>query len=284
MILIADSGSTKTDWALCNTKEHTIKNYNTIGFNPYFIDTDAIYDALNENLLNKVDVTNINKIYFYGAGCSTDNKKNIVYNALKKAFNTATIEVNHDLLGSAKALLGNTSGFAAILGTGSNTCIYDGKNCIANIDSLGYLLGDEGSGSYIGKKLVRDYMRKLMPSNLLEEFRNEFSLTSNEQILHTLYNKPSPNRYLASFCRFTTLHKNNSYISDIVSESFQDFFRNIVSKYPNYQNYTFNSVGSVAFAFKNILEEIAMTNGMQVNRIIKSPIQQLAEYHLAEAK
>ncbi|MCU0423007.1 MAG: N-acetylglucosamine kinase [Bacteroidia bacterium] len=285
MILIADSGSTKTDWALIQPKEGTFNVYHTIGYNPYFIDSEAIYYSLSENLVKNLQADEVTEVYFYGAGCSTSDKVEIVKRALTRTFTKAKhIFVGHDLLGSARALLGNTGGFAAILGTGANTCIYNGESCTHNIDSLGYLLGDEGSGSYIGKKLVRDFMRNRLEPELHARFKERFSIESNEQIFQTLYTTQFPNRYLASFCKFADEYVNHPYIKNKVRDSFRDFFKNLVSKYPDYKNYSFNCVGSVGFVFKDILEEVAISYDMKLGKVIQSPLKDLVDFHLKQAK
>jgi len=279
-ILIADSGSTKTDWVLVNINTGDYRMLHTIGYNPYFLDTAAICSSLTENLVKDILVDEIAAVYFYGAGCSTINQANKVSMALKQIFTkTKTIFVGHDMLGSARALLGNNSGFAAIIGTGSNTCFYNGNHCELNIDSLGYLLGDEGSGSYIGKKFLRDYMRNLLEPEMQKHFKEKFKIESNEQILKTLYSHQFPNRYLASFFRFADDFPDHPYILNNVKDSFNDFFKNLVSKYPNYQSYTFSCVGSVAFIFKDILQKVAKEYNMQTGKIIKSPLTDLINYH-----
>ena len=284
MILVADSGSTKTDWALISTDgSYTV--YHTIGYNPYFIDTEAIYYSLSENLVKNFDAALVTEVYFYGAGCSTVEKVDIVKKALLRTFPQAKNHfVGHDLLGSARALLGNSEGFAAILGTGANTCIYDGNNCVMNIDSLGYLLGDEGSGSYIGKKIVRDFMRNRLEPELYARFKERFQIENNEQIFHTLYTTQFPNRYLASFCKFADEYVNHPYIKNKVRDSFRDFFKNLVSKYPDYKNYSFNCVGSVGFVFKEILEEVAISYDMKLGKIIQSPLKDLVDFHLKQQR
>lgn len=281
MKLIADSGSTKTTWALTSAETGQFTALNTIGYNPYFIDAEGISTSLKNDLLPQINNQAITEIYFYGAGCSTTSKQQVIKDALLAVFPDAElIYVNHDLLASARALLGDKSGFAAILGTGANTCIYDGHNCVLNIDSLGYMLGDEGSGSYVGRMLLRDYMRKLMPPDLHESFKIKFDLASNEQIIKTLYSHQFPNRYLASFCKFTEGNKDNSYITKIMNEAFTDFFENLVSKYTNYKDYSFNCVGSVGYHFKQILAQVANKYGMGVGKVIQSPMKDLVDFHL----
>lgn len=280
MILIADSGSTKTDWALIDPITRNFNVYHTIGYNPYFIDSEAIYYSLSENLVKDMNAHEVTEVHFYGAGCSTDVKKEIVYKAIARTFPNASIHIGHDLLGSARALLGDKAGFAAILGTGANTCIYDGQDCVMNIDSLGYLLGDEGSGSYIGKKIVRDFMRNRLDPDLQARFKERFQIENNEQIFTTLYTTQFPNRYLAGFCKFADEYVTHPYIKNKVRDSFYDFFKNLVSKYPDYKQYSFNCVGSVGFVFGDILTEVANSFDMKVGNVIQSPLNGLVQFHL----
>lgn len=280
MILIADSGSTKTDWILTDGKTNHIR-YSTIGYNPYFIDSESIYKSLSVKLVTQFDVSTVKTIFFYGAGCSTPGKSAIVYKALARCFPYSEVFVKHDMLGAAKALLGNDKGFVAIIGTGSNTGIYNGMDIEQNIDSLGYLLGDEGSGSHIGKKIIRDFMRGHLPL----ELKNKFNLVhqhSHEDIFDSIYNKLLPNRFLASFCKFADENKEHEYIQKIVSESFNDFFKNLVTKYPEYEKYTFNCVGSVGYIFQDMLKEIAKSYTMNMGKMIASPIEDLLTYHLSQ--
>ncbi|MBI2269907.1 MAG: N-acetylglucosamine kinase [Bacteroidetes bacterium] len=278
MLLIADSGSTKTDWILIDEGKNQSR-YNTIGYNPYFIDTEKIAQSLTSTLISQLDSSKVKKIFFYGAGCSTPEKAAVVFKALSKCFASAEIYVNHDMLAAARALLGNTRGFAAIIGTGSNTCIYDGKEVEKNIDSLGYLLGDEGSGCYIGKKIVRDFLRGHLPPELQQKFDQKYHLTYAE-ILDSLYNKPLPNRFLAGFCKFADENKQHAHIQKIVKESFTDFFENLVSRYSGYEKLSFNCVGSVGFIFKEILSEVGRSHNMKIGRLIASPIDDLVNYHI----
>jgi glucosamine kinase len=279
MILIADSGSTKTDWILSDG-EKKLGRYSTVGFNPYFVTSDAIYEHLQVKLSAQLDATLVKNVFFYGAGCSTAENISIANRALEKFFTNARVSVGHDMLAAARALLGNHRGFAAIIGTGSNTCIYDGEEVEKNIDSLGYLMGDEGSGSYIGKKIVRDYLRGYLPKTLEKKFTEYYSLKQAD-IFDALYNKPTPNRFLASFCKFADHNKEHEYIKKILRQSFTDFFENLVSHYPSYQKFSFNCVGSVGFIFKDQLKEVATNFNMRVGKLISSPIEDLVNYHLA---
>ncbi|MGQ0828283.1 MAG: N-acetylglucosamine kinase [Bacteroidota bacterium] len=278
MLLIADSGSTKTHWVLVDNK-NVQSHYNTIGYNPYFIDSKGIYQSLSENLLSQLDGSAVTKVFFYGAGCSTTEKINIVQQAMATAFPKAELFVSHDLLAAARALLGDERGFAAIIGTGSNTCIYDGKEIEKNIDSVGYLLGDEGSGCYIGKKITRDFMRGYLPDDLKKNFDKKYNITAAD-IFDAMYNKPLPNRFLAGFAAFADENKEHPYIQKIVKESLNDFFKNLVSHYPGYSELTFNCIGSVGFVFRDILKEVAGSYKMRIGTLLQSPIEDLVKYHL----
>ncbi len=278
MILIADSGSTKTDWVLTDGSKN-FSRYSTIGFNPYFTGPDTMYDSLSSKFATQLNAEEVKMVFFYGAGCSNIENITIANRALGKFFTNAQISVNHDMLAAARALLGNQPGFAAIIGTGSNTCMYNGKEIDKNIDSLGYLLGDEGSGSYIGRKIVRDYLRGHLPRTLERKFTQYYSLKPAD-IFDALYHKPTPNRFLASFCKFADHNKEHSYIKNLLSQSFTDFFENLVSKYPDYEKYTFNCVGSVGFIFKDQLKKVASRYNMKVGKLISSPIEELVRYHL----
>ena len=280
MKLIADSGSTKTDWALTGSTGETPKIINTTGYNPYFIDETGMIDSLRSSLLPHLNSSSIKEIFFYGAGCSSPGKQSIVRAALQSCFpDCRSILVGHDLLGAARALLGKNEGFAAILGTGANTCLYDGKDCTFNIDSLGYMIGDEGSASFLGKIFLRDFMRNLIPLDLIQQFREQYHAGSNESILQQLYGAEFPNRFLAKYASFSSGRENHEYIRTSIRNSFQAFFNNLVSKYPAYEKYTFNCVGSVAWNHTEILREVAASFNMKTGKIIKSPLEDLVKFH-----
>ncbi len=279
MIIIADGGSTKTNWCLV-TEEGKKVYFNTEGYNPYFSSTAYIVQSLMENLPSDLEKNKITEVNYYGAGCSTEEMRQIVAEAMKAVFTKSKVYVGHDLLAAARALLGTSEGFAAILGTGTNTCIYNGKDVVHNIDSGAYILGDEGSGCYIGKKLLIDYLRGYMPEPVRKLFWETFKLTPDD-INEQVYTQPRANRFCASFSKF--VYDNNVHIEysrNLVRTSFEDFFRNLVVHYPNYQKYTFNCIGSVGYNFRNVLEEIVTENGMVVGNIIRSPIDNLVKYHL----
>ncbi|MBK0382636.1 N-acetylglucosamine kinase [Pedobacter sp. SD-b] len=278
MILIADGGSTKTSWCLIDESGKKIM-FHTEGYNPYFSDTEYIIDSMNKNMPSDLPIDKITEVHYYGAGVHNEEKAEVVAKAMEVIFKKAKVHIDHDLMAAARALLGNKRGFAAILGTGTNTCIYDGEGLEMNIDSLAYILGDEGSGCYIGKKLLSDYLRGYMPKNVRDSFWETFKLTPDD-ILEAIYKKPLPNRFCASFSKFVyDITVNIEYSRNIVKTSFKDFFENLVSHYPNYQDYEFNCIGSVAYNFRNVLEETALEYGMKMGKILRTPIDDLVIYH-----
>ena len=279
MIIIADGGSTKTNWCLIDDSGKKIY-YNTEGYNPYFVSTEYIVSSLKKGLPVDLPFDQITEVNYYGAGVHNDEKAKIVEDAIQAFFKNAKVCIGHDLLAAARALLGTSVGFAAILGTGTNSCIYDGKDIGFKIDSAAYILGDEGSGSYIGKKLLTDYIRGYMPEEVRETFWETYKITPDE-VMDEVYTKPLANRFCASFSKF--VYDNNvnlEYSRNIVKTSFVDFFTNLVSQYPNYKDYSFNCIGSVGYNFRNVLEETAEEFGMKVGRIIRSPIEDLVKYHI----
>lgn len=283
MILIADGGSTKTSWCLIDENGKKVL-FNTEGYNPYFSDTEYIIASMRKNMPSDLPVAQIKEVYYYGAGVHNDEKADIVKKAMEIIFPSADVEIGHDLLAASRALLKDQRGFAAILGTGTNTCIYDGEYIELNIDSLAYILGDEGSGCYIGKKLLSDYIRGYMPKNVRDTFWETFKLTPDD-ILNAIYTKPLPNRFCASFSKFVYDITNNiEYSRGIVKSSFVDFFENLVSHYPNYKDYEFNCIGSVAYNFRNVLEETALEYGMKMGKIMRTPIDDLVIYHQEHKK
>ena len=276
MILIADSGSSKTDW--CLIKEDGEKQYfNTEGYNPYFVDTAYIVNSLQQHLPEGISNTEIAEVYYYGAGCFP-GKDYVLSDSINTVFNRARIFIELDLLAAARALLGRRPGFAAILGTGTNTCRYDGQKIIENIDSLGYILGDEGSGTSIGKKLLGDYIRGCMPDEVKALFYETFHL-DKEAIFERVYGQPFGNIFCADFSKFVNEHIRDAYFYNLVKTSFHDLFGNLVSRYNDYKSWSFNCVGSVGYTFKEILGEVATQFDMPLGKIIKAPIDGLITYH-----
>jgi N-acetylglucosamine kinase-like BadF-type ATPase len=277
MILIADGGSTKTDWRLIK-EGREYKQIQTSGFNPYLVGSDEIEEILWKELQPYVDNTAISTVYYYGAGCSTPVKNMIVETAFEKVFPNARLNISHDLLAAAHALCGDEEGIAAILGTGSNSCYYDGKDIKDGIFSLGYFFGDEGSGAYLGKQLLIAYLHKELPGDLEAKFRNEYTL-SNENILDAVYTKPAPSRFLASFSRFINENRDHLFIYSLITEAFRAFYKYQVCCYAKHKEVPVHFVGSVAYHYSDILTSIGLEFGIKTGKFIQAPIDGLVEYH-----
>jgi glucosamine kinase len=277
MILIADAGATKIQWVVIHDgKVSSI--YETAGFNPYFMEPAILKEALEKDLVPFINPDYIKDVYYYGAGCSTVIKCGIVDDVLRDVFENADIEIHHDLLGAARALFGREEGIACILGTGSNSCLYDGKNILENVTSLGYLFGDEGSGAYLGKLFLTEYMRKRMPQHLREKFDKRFGY-SLENILDSAYNKPHPNQFLSSFSIFIGEYKEDEFIKNLTKKNFQDFFIEQVTQYTGFNQKPLGVIGSVGYHFQDIFKQLASDYDLKVTKIIQSPIEGLIEYH-----
>jgi N-acetylglucosamine kinase-like BadF-type ATPase len=278
MILVADSGSTKTEWWWYD-KKNEIRKFITIGFNPYFIGSDEIYKVLIQQLIPVIESETVKKIFFYGSGCAIKENCEIISLACRKAFPDAVkIEVQSDSLGAARALFGQESGIAGILGTGSNSAYYNGRETVECIPSLGYVIADEGSGARFGTTLIREYFKDEMPEDIKEAFRQRYN-PDLSVVLDAVYRQIHPNRYLASFCEFLSFHKENFYIRNLISKEFQSYLRYQICKCPQYQQLTLSLVGSIAFFLGDILREEAKLMGITVGTIIRSPIEGLIKYH-----
>lgn len=278
MIAIVESGTTKTSWYFTDKSNRTFE-YKTIGMNPYYQSADDIHNNLSESLLPNLAFTDpVQSIYFYGAGCELPTQREVIHKGLATLFPSTQIFVHHDLLAAARALFGDQAGIACIAGTGSNSCLYDGKEVVWNIHSLGLFMGDEGSGGYKGKLLAADYIRKAMPIHIREKFEAKYTDRTKE-ILDAVYLKPFPSRYLASFMPFITENIKDQYIHDLVFKSFEAQFDNTICRYDNYQKYEIGFVGSVAYYLKDILMQVAAKKNAKVTRIIQAPLMDLVEYH-----
>jgi hypothetical protein len=277
MILIADGGATKIQWVVIHDGKAS-DPIETAGFNPYFMEPGILTDAVEKDLVPFINPGYIRQVYYYGAGCSTMFKCNIVEDVLKEVFEEADFEIYHDLLGAARALFAEKEGIACILGTGSNSCLYDGTNILENVTSLGYLFGDEGSGAYLGKLWLTEYLRGRMPEHLKNAFDNRFGY-SLENILDSVYSKPHPNRFLSSFAIYLGDLKEDEFVKGLVRKNFHDFFTEQVTQYSNYKKILLGVVGSVGFYFQEIFKEVADEYGLEIKTIIKSPIDGLVEYH-----
>lgn len=277
MILIADSGASKSDWVLIDdTGEKT--NFQMVGLNPYYIDAKEIVNILSKELIPFIEVKKVDKIIFYGAGCSSVFKSMTIEEALTKLCRNAEIIIESDMLGTARALFGEKEGIACILGTGSNSCYYDGEKIVENVISLGYFFGDEGSGAHMGKNFLKDFLLGKLPDDIDAAFRKDYNYT-RDNILDAIYNFPFPNRYLASFCKFYNDHLSNKYIFELVSNSFREFFINQIEHYKKYKEVPISFTGSVAFYYEAVLRQIANEYEYEVDKILRTPINALAEYH-----
>ena len=292
MKLIADSGSTKTDWRII-TDDNAIHQAKTPGTNPFYQTAEEISKTVQNELIPHLKpeiVNNKSEIFFYGTGCSNEEKCKIVYSALKKIFPKANIEVHHDLVGAARALCGHRAGIACILGTGSNSCYFDGTKIIKSIPSLGFILGDEGSGGYLGKRLIRDFFNNEMPENINKKFIKKYSDVSGpvvqrhafalqDEILDKVYAASQPNVYLASFSKFLFHNLKEPYIFKLIYDGFSAFFDKNVCKYSNYKDYRVHFVGSIAFYYNHVLKQVAADKGVTIGNILESPIAGLTLFH-----
>src|SRR6476620_10944879 len=275
-ILIADSGSTKCEWSLVNKKQK--KSLFTQGISPYFQNVQQIEFVLNNELIPQLKKQEPLEIYYYGTGCASNANAAIVKKALKKTFPNADIKVTHDLMAAARATCGNNKGISCILGTGSNSCYYDGKKIVKNSPGLGYVLGDEGSGAFLGKKVLQYYLYKTFDEDLAFKF-NEIYKTDKAEILEQVYKNPLPNRYLAEFTHFLADNRGHFMIENIIEDGLNDFFFQHLCKYNESWKYPIHFVGGVAFVFQDIVKQLVSDYEFELGIILKNPMQGLAKYH-----
>jgi len=276
MVLIADSGSTKTDWRLIKDNGD-ILSFETVGFNPYFVDSAHVLIELANSRLTEIK-DEVTQVYFYGAGCSSQDNCRIISKPLSTVFPNAEIKIEHDMLAAVRATCGNNRGMVAILGTGSNSCLYDGEEIIDNVAGLGYLLGDYGAGSDIGKAFIKAYLGKELPTAIAKDFDEKYNLDTTD-ILSAVYKQDFPNRFLAGFNPFVYENIGNGFIREITKNRIKLFFEKNMCKYTNYKNETLFLVGSVAYVYQDIIKEIALEYQIKVGDIIKQPIDHLVNYH-----
>lgn len=277
MKLIADSGSTRTTWLISDCSLH-VQEIQTTGINPFYQTEEEISELVLHSLIpNLKKEISVEEIYFYGAGCAFDDKKQMVANALRSGFPDAHMEVESDLLGAARGLFQHESGIACIMGTGSNSCEYDGKTIIKNVSPLGYILGDEGSGAVLGKLFIGDCLKNQLPEWLRDKFLDEYELTP-AMILDRVYKQPFPNRFLASFTPFLSAHLEEPSIFNLVYDAFDSFFARNVAQY-NTGNLSLGFIGSIAWHFRDVLEIVASEHQLEISSITKNPIEGLAAYH-----
>lgn len=278
MILIADSGSTKTDWILLDMESGLRTYFEGLGLNPYYSSSSAVTIEV-KSLFESVDLSVISAIYFYGAGCSSKSTKQIISEGLSAFFIHSKIEVYHDLEGAARSLCKNTEGIACILGTGSNAANFDGKQIVQSAVSLGYILGDEGSGNHMGKKLLHAIFLKTAPEEIILDFQKTFNL-SLEKLLAEIYQKPNPNRFLASFTKYISQNKSNPFISELINKTFDEFIQLVVLPLNTDKKLPIHFTGSIAWFFKDELEVVVKKWGFTLGKVSQKPIEDLGDYHM----
>lgn len=275
-ILIADSGSTKTDWLLLNGNTK-ISYLQTKGLNPYFTSIPDIEKQI-EKVYSEIKKIEIKSIFFYGSGIKDDKSVYKIKKAISTVFPNTQVFVYSDILGAARASLNLTDGIACILGTGSNTCLYKNHKIAYKIPAMGYILGDEGSGAVLGRNILNLYFKGIMPLYLQKEFAARFAVTE-AQVLENIYRKPFANRYLASFSVFLSEFKQDDFIHQFLFNSFDDFMIKNILPYENYQSFPVGMVGSIAFYFRDIIQEVADKYGIMIKKVIEKPIDALGNFH-----
>jgi N-acetylglucosamine kinase-like BadF-type ATPase len=274
--LIADSGATKAEWVLVNDgKKRTLF---TQGISPYFLNTNQIAGLIQNELVNKLGDVVVEEIHYYGTGCANPDNVKSIKKALRKVFPEAEVEVNTDLMAAARAVCEHEKGIACILGTGSNSCYYNGKTIVKNSPGIGYVLGDEGSGAYLGKKVIQYYLYNTFDEDLRARFDARF-VTNGVEILDNVYKKPLPNRYLASFTMFLAENRGHYMIENIIEDGLNDFFFQHLCKYNEVWKHPVSFVGSVADGFKDVLLQLCNSYEFELGTILKNPMQGLIKFH-----
>ncbi|MDB5142090.1 MAG: N-acetylglucosamine kinase [Mucilaginibacter sp.] len=277
MILVADSGSSKTDWLLAVPQQEPLQ-FKTGGLNPYFLTEKEMVKILQNQGTDLVAHTaDITEIYFFGAGCSSPDRHEIVTNALSQLFPKAYISVDSDLLGCAYATCGHEKGLCCVLGTGSNISFFDGEDIHSGKHGLGYALGDEGSGTWFGKALITDFLYGNMPADIHALFDQNYAL-NKEIVINHVYQQPEANSYLASFAKFLNGIRTTEYCQSLLTRGFQEFIDTNIKSYPQYHRYKSHFVGSIAFVFADELKALCAANEVQVGKIIKQPIFDLMQF------
>ena len=277
MILIADSGSTKTNWSVAEAG-HLLQTIQTSGINPYFQSKEEISDRLIHELFPQLAVAKkgIRAIYFYGAGCAFE-KVDVVKKAIGDVMHVPVIEVNTDLLAAARGVCGRKPGIVCIMGTGSNSCFYDGQQITSHVSPLGFILGDEGGGAVLGKLLVGDLLKGILSEELKEKFLKQYNLTP-AQILDRVYRHPFPNRFLAGLSPFLAENIREPMIYALILNSFKSFIMRNVMKY-DYHTWPVHFTGSIAYYYKDILAKAAFETGIRIGSVLQSPLQGLIAFH-----
>jgi N-acetylglucosamine kinase-like BadF-type ATPase len=276
MILLADSGSTKTEWKILKDGI-PFESIFSSGINPYFLSDKEIYELFLKEIKG-LSPYSFRKIFFYGTGCNSDAKNNTVRDALNKFFPSVEVFIGSDLLGAARSLCQNEPGIACIMGTGSNSCYYNGSQIVSNVAPLGYILGDEGGGAVIGRKLVSGILKKQLPQKIIDSFFDTYKLSPSE-ILENVYMKPFPNRFLGRFAKFISLNIEIPELQDIIISSFDDFLKRNVLQYPESKTLPVHFTGSIAYHFRPFIEDLLTRNNLRRGIITLSPMENLIKYH-----
>ncbi|MEP6583995.1 MAG: N-acetylglucosamine kinase [Ginsengibacter sp.] len=276
--LIADSGSTKTEWCLLNGGKKKI--FITQGLSPYFLKRNEIEKILTTHVLPVVAKYSNAEIFFYGTGCKNPDNMRMMKKALSNIFSGATVFVDNDLSGAAKALCRTEKGIACILGTGSNSCYFNGKRIVKNSPGIGYILGDEGSGAYLGKSVLQHFLYNIFDKDLRARFDAKF-FTNDNEILKSVYKEPLPNRYLASFAIFLAENRGHFMVENIIEDCLDDFFTMHITKYKESQKLPIHFTGSIAFGFKDVIEQLCSKYQLHMGTISKNPMEGLIKFHSA---
>jgi len=279
MKLIADSGSSKTDWRFIDSSGNVFQ-FESQGLNPYF-HTEETIQTIVQTTFESLKSDQPTEVYFYGAGCSSASKNELVEKAIANVFPRAKVYVAHDLLGAARAACGRTKGLAAILGTGSNACVFDGKQITESFPSGGYLLADEGGGVHLGREVLKAYIEHRLPEELAKKFYKRYPMKPN-QLLKELYGEEFPNRYMATYSFFVFHHRNHPFMSGLIQRVLGAFFENQLLRFEESKSYPINFVGSVAFYYQDFLYELAGHYQLKIGNIIEKPISALCLYHQRE--
>lgn len=278
MILIADSGSTKTAWCLISGNQR-VKDITTKGINPFYQTEEEIEAELKNTLCQEIGGENkINSVYFYGAGCADSHINNKLAKTLQQVLKSDKAEVSSDMLGAARGIFKHQKGIACIMGTGSNSAYYDGNEIVKSIPAGGFIIGDEGSGAVLGKTLIADYIKNQMPENILAEFKKFYNGTYLDVVNH-VYKQPFPNRWLANFTKFMYEKREDDYIHNMIVNSFTLFFNRNIKQFDSWKNMEVGFVGSIAYYFEKELKEAAQKCEITVSEIYQNPIEGLIEYH-----
>jgi N-acetylglucosamine kinase-like BadF-type ATPase len=279
MILVADSGSSKTDWLLTTPQQESIA-FKTTGLNPYFLTEKEIVKVIQDQVPDMVAYANdITEIYFFGAGCSSPDRHEIVSNAISQLFNRAFISVDSDLLGCAYATCGHEKGICCVMGTGSNISFFDGENIHDGQHGLGFVLGDEGAGTWFGKAMITDFLYGNMPADISERFDKAYGI-NKEIVIKNVYQKPNANTYLATFSKFVSEIKTTPYGQALLEKGLLEFIESNIKSYPEYHKYKCHFVGSIAYFFSEELTALCHQQGVKTGKIIKQPINDLMAFIL----